>query len=201
MLGPHFKRAARRLVGAQSTPDAAALRGKVLDPLVEADGQAVDIPVPAQGGDQCVRQSLAGAPAHVKTRHRIAWTKFAALNPVDDGQKADAVGAHPAIDLGRAARHIGLRPHPGPMVVGAEFAKAAPVVKGEFVGIADALTTLLRRIHKEHASADPLRPFRCNRRALHRHLLDVADDGTDLCAIFTAKLARSVRQQCGDLQS
>src|SRR6185437_824843 len=106
----------------------------------------------AQRDNQGLGEPLAGTPAHVKPRHRIAGAKFAALDPVDHGQRSDAVSAYPGIDVGSAARDIGLRPSLGPMIVGAELGKAAPVAKSKISEIADALAALLRRIHKEHAA-------------------------------------------------
>jgi hypothetical protein len=88
----------------------------------------------------------------MKARHRIARPELAALDPVDDGKEADAVAAHPAMDLLGAALQIGPRPGARPMVAGTEFGKAQPIAKRQLTGIADSLPALLRRIDKKHAA-------------------------------------------------
>lgn len=44
-----------------------------------------------------------------------------------------------------------------------------------------------------YASADPLRPLRRRGRAFHRYLLDVIDDGADLCPLLAAAGTTTVR--------
>ena len=105
-----------------------------------------------QGRDQRFRQSLAGAPADMKARHRIAGHEFAALDPVDHGQKRHAVAAHELVDVLGAAGHIGFSPGPGPTIVVAELRKAAPVAKRQIDAVANPLTALFRRSHEEHAA-------------------------------------------------
>lgn len=86
----------------------------------------------------------------MKAWHRIAGTEFAALDPVDDGKEAHAEATHPAIDIRRAALHIGLGPGARPAITIAEFGKAGPVAMGKIDGVANALAALLRRIDEEH---------------------------------------------------
>ena len=144
VLGARLERRAARFIDTLAASDPAVARQEAIDPMPKVNGEPLRIGMAAQGADQGFRQTLACPPSHVETRHGIAGTEFATLDPIDNREKADAMAAHPAIDVRRAALNIGLRPRPGPEIFRAELSEVVLIAQRKIGGIANAQTPLLR---------------------------------------------------------
>ncbi len=106
-------------------------------------------------------QSRSGSPDQVEAGHRVAVPGrgvAAALGPLHQRKPANPELPQPAPLLAGCEVHVGLRPTPGPVVLGAiEGSAAQPVGQCELLGIVDPEPTLLRGVDHEQTTERPVR--------------------------------------------
>ena len=100
-----------------------------------------------------------GAPGDVEPRNRVAVSACvvtAAFRPADERERLQPALAEPAALLARREVDVGVRPLPGPVVLGTvEAGGAQPVLQREFVAVADAQPALFGAVDEEQPAERP----------------------------------------------
>ena len=132
-----------------------------IDPVAEPECQPAACLCFARAPLERLDDAGAGAPAHVKPRHRIAMAHrviAAALGPADHRKNPMAHRPQPSAFFARRERHIGFGPALRPQIlIAVEARRAHPVLQRQIVAVLDAEPALFGQIHQEQSAERPER--------------------------------------------